>query len=130
MKMKKKKEDNILSETPKRQNSKKIQLKNMLKSMEDRSDPVTTHRVVTNYFDKFREERNIPKTETKQSNITAVDTDIFDFVQFRRVGLNLNGLILVRGQGKSDLPGKRQQQDYAEPGSQSENRSRSEAKLF
>ncbi len=76
MKMKKKKEDNILSETPKRQNSKKVQLKNMLKSMEDRSDPVTTHRVVTDYFDKFREERNIPKTETKQTNITAVDTAV------------------------------------------------------
>ncbi len=76
MKMKKKKEDNILSGTPKRQNSKKVQLKNMLKSMEDRSDPVTTHRVVTNYFDRFREERNIPRTETKHPNTTAVDTAV------------------------------------------------------
>lgn len=76
MKMKKKKEDNILSATPNKQNSKRVQLKNMLKSMEERSDPVTTHRVVTNYFDRFREERNIPRKEVKHSNITAVDTAV------------------------------------------------------
>lgn len=77
--MNKKKEDNILAEASEKQ-KKKGRLDGMLEAMNKRSDPLTTHKVATEYFRSFRSERNIFNPQTKEqptahkSLVTAVTT--------------------------------------------------------
>ena len=60
MKEKKKKEEDISSETPRKKKSPKSgRLLDMIESMEQRGSPLNAHRVATRYFDSFRKERNI-----------------------------------------------------------------------
>jgi hypothetical protein len=61
MKEKKKKEEDISSETPRgKKPHKSGRLSDMIESMEQRGSPLNAHRVATRYFDSFRKERNIP----------------------------------------------------------------------
>ena len=61
MKEKKKKEEDISSETPRGKKSPKGgRLSDMIESMQKRGSPLNAHRVATRYFDSFRKERNIP----------------------------------------------------------------------
>lgn len=77
--MNKKKEDNISAEASEKQ-KKKGRLDGMLEAMNKRSDPLTTHKVATEYFRSFRSERNILNPQTKEqptaykSLVTAVTT--------------------------------------------------------
>lgn len=77
--MNKKKEDNISAEASEKQ-KKKGRLDGMLEAMNKRSDPLTTHKVATEYFRSFRSERNISNPQTKEqptaykSLVTAVNT--------------------------------------------------------
>lgn len=77
--MNKKKEDNISAEASEKQ-KKKGRLDGMLEAMNKRSDPLTTHKVATEYFRSFRTERNIFNPQTKEqptaykSLVTAVTT--------------------------------------------------------
>ncbi len=71
--MNKKKEDNISAEASEKQ-KKKGRLDGMLEAMNKRSDPLTTHKVATEYFRSFRSERNILNPHTDQG--TAVDTAV------------------------------------------------------
>jgi hypothetical protein len=77
--MNKKKEDNISAEASEKQ-KKKGRLDGMLEAMNKRSDPLTTHKVATEYFRSFRSERNIFNPQTKEqptpnkSLVTAVTT--------------------------------------------------------
>ncbi len=77
--MNKKKEDNISAEASEKQ-KKKGRLDGMLEAMNKRSDPLTTHKVATEYFSSFRSERNIFDPQTKEqptpykSLVTAVTT--------------------------------------------------------
>ena len=79
--MNKKKEDNISAEASEKQ-KKKGRLDGMLEAMNKRSDPLTTHKVATEYFRSFRSERNILNPQTKEqptaykSLVTAVDTAV------------------------------------------------------
>ncbi len=79
--MNKKKEDNISAEASEKQ-KKKGRLDGMLEAMNKRSDPLTTHKVATEYFSSFRSERNILNPQTKEqptpykSLVTAVDTAV------------------------------------------------------
>lgn len=79
--MNKKKEDNISAEASEKQ-KKKGRLDGMLEAMNKRSDPLTTHKVATEYFRSFRTERNIFNPQTKEqptaykSLVTAVDTAV------------------------------------------------------
>lgn len=59
--MNKKKEDNTSAEASNKQ--KKGRLDGMLEAMNKRSDPLTTHKVATDYFSSFRSERNISKPQ-------------------------------------------------------------------
>ena len=63
--MNKKKEDNISAEASEKQ-KKKGRLDGMLEAMNKRSDPLTTHKVATEYFSSFREERNILNPQKKE----------------------------------------------------------------
>jgi len=63
--MNKKKEDNISAEASEKQ-KKKGRLDGMLEAMNKRSDPLTTHKVATEYFTSFRSERNILNPITKE----------------------------------------------------------------
>ena len=75
--MNKKKEDNISVEASEKQ-KKKGRLDGMLEAMNKRSNPLTTHKVATEYFRSFRSERNIFNPQTKEqptaykSLVTAV----------------------------------------------------------
>jgi hypothetical protein len=61
MKEKKKKEEDISSETPRgKKPPKAARLSDMIESMQKRGSPLNAHRVATRYFDSFRKERNIP----------------------------------------------------------------------
>jgi hypothetical protein len=60
MKKKGRKEDNTSVEKSKKQSAKKNRLAGMLESMENRSDPVSTHKIATEYFKTFRVERELP----------------------------------------------------------------------
>ncbi len=77
--MNKKKEDNISAKASEKQ-KKKGRLDGMLEAMNKRSDPLTTHKVATEYFRSFRSERNIFNPQTKEqptpnkSLVTAVTT--------------------------------------------------------
>ena len=79
--MNKKKEDNISAEASEKQ-KKKGRLDGMLEAMNKRSDPITTHKVATEYFSSFREERNILNPQKKEqptlnkSHVTAVTTGV------------------------------------------------------
>lgn len=58
---KKKKEEDISSETPRKKRPPKSgRLSDMIESMQKRGSPLNAHRVATRYFDSFRKERNIP----------------------------------------------------------------------
>ncbi len=65
--MNKKKEDNISAEASEKQ-KKKGRLDGMLEAMNKRSDPLTTHKVATEYFISFRAERNILYPLKKEQN--------------------------------------------------------------
>ena len=83
---KKKKEEDISSETPRKKKPQKSgRLSDMIESMQKRGSPLNAHRVATRYFDSFRKERNIPEDkepaaepvpvpekEPETSEITAV----------------------------------------------------------
>ena len=77
--MNKKKEDNISAEASEKQ-KKKGRLDGMLEAMNKRSDPLTTHKVATEYFSSFRSERNIlnpinkEQTTPSKGLTTAVGT--------------------------------------------------------
>jgi len=79
--MNKKKEDNISAKASEKQ-KKKGRLDGMLEAMNKRSDPLTTHKVATEYFSSFRSERNILNPQTKEqptpykSLVTAVGTAV------------------------------------------------------
>jgi len=76
--MNKKKEDNISAEVSENQ-KKKGRLDGMLEAMNKRSDPLTTHRVATEYFSSFRSERNITnpqRSEQNKQHNTAVSTGV------------------------------------------------------
>ena len=79
--MNKKKEDNISAEASEKQ-KKKGRLDGMLEAMNKRSDPLTTHKVATEYFRSFRSERNIFNPQTKEQPpahkrlVTAVGTGV------------------------------------------------------
>jgi len=79
--MNKKKEDNISAEASENQ-KKKGRLDGMLEAMNKRSDPLTTHRVATEYFSSFRSERNITNPQISEQNeqvnndTTAVSTGV------------------------------------------------------
>lgn len=71
--MSKEKDDNTSVESSERK--KKIKrLDGMLESMNSRSDPVSTHRIATEYFQSFKIQRNIKEESTKSTYDTAVDT--------------------------------------------------------
>jgi len=79
--MKKKKEESTSSGTPKKQprSSGSGRLSSMIESMQRRSSPVNAHKVATQYFDNFRQERHILEEagagkEAKQPSSTAVTT--------------------------------------------------------
>jgi len=93
MKEKKKKEEDISSETPREKKSPKSgRLSDMIESMQKRGSPLNAHRVATRYFDSFRKERHIPagaandepaadaasvpEREPKNDLITAVDSAV------------------------------------------------------
>jgi len=63
--MNKNKEDNISAEASEKQ-KKKGRLDGMLEAMNKRSDPLTTHKVATEYFSSFRSERNILNPQQKE----------------------------------------------------------------
>jgi len=79
--MNKKKEDNISVEASEKQ-KKKGRLDGMLEAMNKRSDPLTTHKVATEYFSSFRSERNILNPQIKEKTTqnkgynTAVGTAV------------------------------------------------------
>jgi len=79
--MNKKKEDNISAEASEKQ-KKKGRLDGMLEAMNKRSDPLTTHKVATEYFNSFRSERNILNPQKKEKPtpykglVTAVGTAV------------------------------------------------------
>ena len=83
--MNKKKEDNISAEASEKQ-KKKGRLDGMLEAMNKRSDPLTTHKVATEYFSSFRSERNILNPQTKEQPTpnkgqdTAVHTGVYTTV--------------------------------------------------
>jgi len=70
--MNKKKEDNISAEASEKQ-KKKGRLDGMLEAMNKRSDPLTTHKVATEYFTSFRLERNILNPQKKEQPIPRKD---------------------------------------------------------
>ena len=70
--MNKKKEDNISAEASEKQ-KKKGRLDGMLEAMNKRSDPLTTHKVATEYFTLFRSERNILNPQKKEQPIPRKD---------------------------------------------------------
>jgi hypothetical protein len=77
MKEKKKKEEDISSETPrKKKPSKTGRLSDMIESMEQRGSPLNAHRVATRYFDSFRKERNIPAGAEEEKEPPAVSPHI------------------------------------------------------
>lgn len=69
-------------------------LDGMLESMNSRSDPVSTHRIATEYFQSFRTQRNIDKKEETISN-TAIGTAVTSAVntavyrQFADTSINI-----------------------------------------
>jgi len=63
--MNKNKEDIISAEASEKQ-KKKGRLDGMLEAMNKRSDPLTTHKVATEYFSSFRSERNILNPHEKE----------------------------------------------------------------
>lgn len=79
--MNKKKEDNISVEASEKQ-KKKGRLDGMLEAMNKRSDPLTTHKVATEYFSSFRSERNILNPQKNEQTMpheglpTAVGTAV------------------------------------------------------
>lgn len=73
--MSKEKDDNISVETPEKKKKSK-RLDGMLESMNKRSDPVSTHRIATEYFQSFKVQRNIQGKETSNLSNTAVGTAI------------------------------------------------------
>jgi len=70
--MNKKKEDNISAEASEKQ-KKKGRLDGMLEAMNKRSDPLTTHKVATEYFTSFRSERNILNPQKIEQTIPRKD---------------------------------------------------------
>jgi len=66
--MNKKKEDNTSAEASDKQ-KKKGRLDGMLEAMNKRSDPLTTHKVATEYFNSFRSERNITNTQISEQDV-------------------------------------------------------------
>lgn len=87
--MNKNKEETTLAEASDKQMKKKGRLDGMLESMDKRSDPVTTHRVATEYFQSFRDQRNINKYEEKLEDkiptavTTGVGTAVVDDTQLK-----------------------------------------------
>ncbi len=79
MKEKKKKEEDISSETPRKKKPQKSgRLLDMIESMQQRGSPLNAHRVATRYFDSFRQERNIrgdadeaPPADSRATETTA-----------------------------------------------------------
>ena len=76
--MNKNKEETTLAEASKKQKKKKSRLDGMLESMDKRSDPITTHKVATEYFQTFRDQRNINKYKKRLEDkvVTAVATGV------------------------------------------------------
>jgi hypothetical protein len=75
--MSKKKEDNTSAEASSKQ-KKKGRLDGMLEAMNKRSDPLTTHKVATEYFTSFRSERNIsePQIDEQIKPVTDMTTAV------------------------------------------------------
>lgn len=80
MKGKRKKGEDISSETPEKNRASSGRLSGMLESMEKRGSPVNAHKVATAYFESFRKDRNIPEgAEEKAPGMdesTAVGTGV------------------------------------------------------
>lgn len=73
--MNKEKDDNTSVESSERK--KKIKrLDGMLESMNSRSDPVSTHRIATEYFQSFKIQRNIKDNNVTTAVTTAVPTGV------------------------------------------------------
>ena len=80
MKGKRKKGEDISSETPEKNRASSGRLSGMLESMEKRGSPVNAHKVATAYFESFRKDRNIPEDAEEKApggdESTAVDTGV------------------------------------------------------
>jgi len=118
--MNKNKEDNISAEASEKQ-KKKGRLDGMLEAMNKRSDPITTHKVATEYFSSFRSERNILNPQTKEQQgpykrlVTAVGTAV-------TTGANTTAPTAVVNK-KSDL-------QISQPDSLNATHSNSEARVY
>ena len=69
MKKNRKMEGSTLEETPKKQSGKKNRLSGMLESMENRSNPISIHKIATDYFQEFRRERELPPYPTENKEV-------------------------------------------------------------
>jgi len=70
---KRKKEEDISSETPRKKKPQKSdRLSDMIESMQKRGSPLNAHRVATRYFDSFRKERNIPEDKELAAELVPV----------------------------------------------------------
>jgi len=114
--MNKKKEDNISVEASEKQ-KKKGRLDGMLEAMNKRSDPVTTHKVATEYFSSFRSERNILNPQKKEQSTAnkGLDTAVGTAV--------ITGAITTVVNKKSDL-------QISQPDSLDATHSNSEARVY
>lgn len=69
------KDDNTSAESSKRKKKNK-RLDGMLESMNSRSDPVSTHRIATEYFQSFKVQRNIKESNIEKQIPTAVSSAV------------------------------------------------------
>jgi len=118
--MNKKKEDNISAEASEKQ-KKKGRLDGMLEAMNKRSDPLTTHKVATEYFSTFRSERNIlnPQKKEQPTPNNGLDTAVPTAVT---TGANTTVPTAVVNK-KSDL-------QISQPGSLDATHSNSEVRVY
>lgn len=98
--MNKKKDVNISAGSSEKK--KKIKrLDGMLESMNSRSDPISTHRIATEYFQSFKVQRNIDQKEMTTTNAavsTAVDSMIDTAVQGQLADTSINTISLKKDQ--------------------------------
>jgi len=102
--MKKKKEEDTLSGTPKKKKPEsKGRLSSMLESMQKRSSPVNAHKVATKYFEDFRKERSIPTSKEPPKETTAVDTGVIT-AEYNAVSTAVGSAIATAVDRKSRKP--------------------------
>lgn len=73
--MNKEKDVSSSAESPEKKKRVK-RLDGILESMNSRSDPISTHRIATEYFQSFKIQRNIKEENRKGYNATAVPTAV------------------------------------------------------